>query len=200
MLEKHHQPSHSVWDVNSIWLAFLFLCICWVVIMVLIIHRDRLNYNRINELINQRSEVIIQLDRAEPQSPEREELEDRLESINSRIATAVQPPTAMFMLYSAFGGLFILGYYLLLWRLGPQIRSMAMRIYLATLPLGFIYIFLLVTLWQPHSPSQLFSNTLAACVALYFAGGLVASCAHAILWGEKPPPDQSGNNHSAGSS
>jgi hypothetical protein len=200
MLEKHHQPSQTVWDVNSIWLAFLFLCICWVVIMVLIIHRDRLNYNRINELIGQRADMVIQLERAEPQSSEREELAGRLENINSRIVTAVQPPTAMFMLFSAFGGFFILGYYLLLWRLGSQIRSMTMRIYLATLPLGFIYIFLLVTLWQPHSPSQLFSNTLAACVALYFAVGLIASCAHAILWGEKPPPEDSVNNHSPDSS
>jgi hypothetical protein len=199
MLEKHHQPTQSVWDVNSIWLTFLFLCICWVVIMVLIIHRDRLNTNRINELIIQRAEVSIQLERAEPQSAEREELAGRLESINSRIATAVQPPTAMFMLFSAFGGLFILGYYLLLWRLDPQIRSMLMRIYLATLPLGFIYIFLLVTLWQPHSPSQLFSNIPATCVALYFAIGLIVSCAHAILWGEKPSPENSVNNQSSNS-
>ena len=189
MLEKHVPQGERIWDINNLWLAFLFLCLCWVAIMVVIIHRDVTNLTQINELQGQRAQVATQILNLRATQAGGSEIDDlllQLQNLDKRIAAGQQPPTALFMVFSAFEALFIVAYFVLLFRLRAQSRSPALRIYLATLPLGFIYFFLLMTLGRFHTWSQVFGDLVTYLVVLYFALGLIVVGVRSILRGERP--------------
>ncbi|NUP88487.1 MAG: hypothetical protein HUU25_01555 [Candidatus Sumerlaeia bacterium] len=188
MLEKHQPQAEPVWDIDNLWLAFLFLCLCWVAIMVVIIHRDVINQTFIQRATIERVEAearLTALRLAEPQSDEIRELEGKVRSLADRIRGAESPPTLLFMVFAAFEAMFILAYYLLLVRLRPQIRSVSVFVYLLTLPLGFVYFFLFITIGRYHSWSELFGDFFTTLVALYFAGGLVYLGGEALLRGRR---------------
>jgi hypothetical protein len=188
MLEKPAPHVERVWDTNNVWLVFLFLCLGWVSIMILIIHRDVLNRQHVADLIEQKTQVELQmipLQEAEQQSQEYQNLRLARDRLETRIVTAQLPPTSLFIFFSVFEVLFIIAYYLLLWRLRPEIPSLTLFLYLLSLPLGFVYFFLLITIGRYHSWSQLFGDFLTPALALYFALGLIVVSVHALLWGER---------------
>lgn len=184
MLERPAARAPRVWDTNSVWLAFLFLCLCWVGIMVLIIHRDVLNQALLSDLLLQRAQVatqMIPLQETEAQSAEYQNLRMRLEVLDRRIGQALLPPRHLFVLFAVFEVAFIVAFYVLLWRLRREVGSPLLWAYLATLPLGFVYFFLIFA--PLHVP--LVSQRLTLLVAIYFALGFVAVCAHAVVRGNR---------------
>jgi hypothetical protein len=195
VLEKHKPPVETLWDTNNLWLAFLFLCLCWVAIMVLIIHRDVSNLSQLERLQDDRAHLLsqrINLQIAEPGGQAFEDVTDQIREIDDRIAVAKEPPLLLFMVFSAFEGLFIAAYYVLLFKLRRQIRQLTMRIYLITLPVGFVYFFLLMTLFRFQTWSALLGDTLTYVVVGYFVLGLIAVSAKAVLWGERSDPNELG--------
>lgn len=184
MLEKHQPASTTIWSVNNIWFAFLFICICWVAIMIPIIHREVINQGQLTELFQQQALLEIQLEplrQTDAQSDEYEDLRQRLEAINSRITAVQNPPRALFVIFTTFEVLFIVGFYMLLWRIRNQVQSPLLRIYLATLPLGFIYFFVTMVHEFEHYVI-LTSNVTTLAVALHFGVGIVVLGFKAI-WG-----------------
>jgi hypothetical protein len=57
---------------------------------------------------------------------------------------------------------------------------------------GFVYFFLLMTLFRFQTWSALLGDTLTYVVVGYFVLGLIAVSAKAVLWGERSDPNELG--------